>query len=184
MNKSLVLRALVVIGVAVAITACGSDDTPETPDANDADATQDSGDTNAEDTADDGDTANDTDEEQGAPAETTIPAGAVAATESFPFPVPEGWTERIAFEAIQIGASDAMSATYEFTEDFATAATPYKDLLNAAGFTSDTYLPGEMTNEASITADGAINGVNYSGLIDFDTHADGYQRASINLVVE
>lgn len=178
MTRNVVMRALAVLGLAIAVTACGSDDTTDTPDSNDAVETQDT-----DDSHDDG-TTNDGEGEQSTPAETTIPAGAVAAIESFPFPVPEDWIERIAFEEIEIGASEAMSATYEFSGDFTAAASMYRDMLNTAGFTSEDYPLGEMTNDASITVDGVINGVTYSGTVDFDTHADGYQRATIDLVVQ
>lgn len=116
--------------------------------------------------------------------EVSIPAGAVAATTDFPFPVPEGWSALEEFEAGQIGKSEAMYAGYEYPGAAADAAQTYQDLLVAAGYIIHPDLLGATLHEAAFIVEGPVNGTLYKGSITFNTHADGYQRAAINLTVE
>lgn len=111
----------------------------------------------------------------------TIPAGARAASADFPFPVPEDWEELEAFAPMESGMKRGMSGTLRFPGDARTAADHYMDLLNEAGFPADNYLPGEAGNDASLYADGKINGQPYGALINFDTDAAGTPRAIIML---
>lgn len=118
----------------------------------------------------------------GAPiGDVTIPAGARAASVDLPFPVPEDWEELEGFAPMESGAKSGMSGMLRFSGDARTAADHYMDLLNAAGFPADNYLPGETGNDASLYADGKINGQLYGALINFDTDAAGTQRAIIML---
>lgn len=113
--------------------------------------------------------------------ETTMPSGARPASDSFPFPVPEDWAELHPFTEEKIGASMAMVATYEFPGDAKSAAALYEQLLKSGGFEAYPYAPGELVNDASLMVEGTVSGEDYKGGIDFDTTAEGTQRASIHL---
>lgn len=113
--------------------------------------------------------------------DTTIPDGARAATPEFPFPVPDGWEEMEPFTEEKIGKAMAMSAVYAHPGDAETAAETYGQLLKAAGFDVHSNPLGEVTNDASIMVEGAVNGVAYKGGLDFDTNAGGTARVRINL---
>jgi hypothetical protein len=129
------------------------------------------------------DTDESSDESAGG-TEITIPDGARAASAEFPFPVPEGWAELGPFAESKLGKDMTMSGSYEYPGDAKVAAAEYMALLTAAGFNAYTYAPGELTNKASIAAEGIINGKPYFALLNFDVHADGYQRVSIIAIEE
>lgn len=135
------------------------------------------GDTDVVDAAD-----GDAEEPAGADTDTSIPAGAYAAQGEFPFPIPEGWTELDPFTEDTLGKDASMYGSVEYPGDAKDAAAVYLDVLRAAGFDAYAYAPGEMTNQASLAAEGRINGTPYIAILDFDVHADGYQRVSINAV--
>ncbi|MGO3147386.1 MAG: hypothetical protein ACTIJ6_06880 [Leucobacter sp.] len=119
-----------------------------------------------------------------AAAETTIPEGALAASSDFPFPVPEGWDELEPFTEEKIGKDTAMSAVYAHPGDAETAAATYETILKAAGFDAYSHPLGELTNAASLMAEGTVNGVAYAGGLDFDTNSEGVARVRINLTEE
>lgn len=114
-------------------------------------------------------------------AEVTIPAGAYAAHADFPFPVPEGWAVLDPFTEGKLGKDVSIDGSVEYPGDAKAAAGTYLDVLNAAGFDAYTYGPGELTNQASLAAEGVIGGVAYVAILNFDVHADGYQRVSITI---
>lgn len=112
-------------------------------------------------------------------SEITIPAGAYAASDEFPFPVPEGWAVLDEFTEGTLGKDVSMDGSVEYPGDAKEAASTYLALLKDAGFDAYTYAPGELTNQASLAAEGAINGIIYLTILNFDVHADGLQRVSI-----
>lgn len=117
-----------------------------------------------------------------ASAETTIPAGAYAASAEFPFPIPDGWGVIYPFTEGKLGKDVSMDASIEYPGDAKDAAASYLSVLTAAGFEAGTYGPGELTNQASLYAKGRINGISYSAILNFDVHADGLQHVSITAV--
>lgn len=128
-----------------------------------------------------GDSATSGDDADAGGTETTIPSGARAGSDSFPFPVPEDWIEIDPFTEGKIGGSMGMSASYEFVGDAETTATSYEDLLRTAGFVIHPNPLGAAVNDASFIVEGTVNGDKYKGTIDFSTIADGTPRAAINL---
>lgn len=114
-------------------------------------------------------------------AEGSIAVGGVAASAEFPFPVPEGWEILEPFTAGEMGITPIMYAMVEYPGDAKEAADLYTSLLLASGFSAERYLPGEVTNQASLIASGTINGQAYTGTMDFDVFADGLQKVAINL---
>jgi hypothetical protein len=123
-----------------------------------------------------------TDEESAdAPATTTIPAGARAASADFPFPVPEDWAEHEPFAEEKIGGSAGVYGSLVFPGDAASAAASYQALLRDAGYAVHPHPLGEVTHDAAFIVEGPIDGVAYSGQISFDTIADGTPRVAINL---
>jgi hypothetical protein len=112
-------------------------------------------------------------------AEITIPDGAYAASSAFPFPIPNGWQVLDEFTESRLGKNVSMDASVEYPGDAKDAAATYLDLLKSAGFDAYVYGPGELTNQASLAAEGVINGILYLTILNFDLHADGYQRVSI-----
>lgn len=123
-------------------------------------------------------------EPSGEASDITIPAGAYAASADFPFPVPEGWSILEPFVEGTLGKDVSMDGSVEYPGDAKEAAATYLEVLKAAGFDAYVYAPGELTNQASLAAEGSINGTQYTAIINFDVHADGYQRASITAVEE
>lgn len=124
------------------------------------------------------------DEVQGTPGgETTIPDGARAASAEFPFPVPEDWAELEPFTEEKLGKDITMSGGFEYPGDAKTAAAHYQQLLIAAGFDAYPYGPGELTNQASIAAEGVVNGEMRIAILNFDVFADGYQRVVITVAL-
>lgn len=115
-------------------------------------------------------------------SEISIPSGAYAASAEFPFPVPEGWSILDPFVEGKLGKDISMDGSIEYPGDAKDAAATYLDLLKAAGFDAYTYGPGELTNQASLAAEGMISGTSYTAILNFDTHADGLQRVSITAV--
>lgn len=127
----------------------------------------------------------DTDVETDAAAsEVTIPSGAYAASGALLFPVPEGWAELDPFEESKLGKDVTVSGSVEYPGDAKDAAATYLAVLKAAGFNAYTYAPGELTNPASLAAEGLIGGIPHFALLNFNVHADGYQRVSIVIVEE
>ena len=114
----------------------------------------------------------------------SIPSGAVTASETFPFPIPENWAELDAFTEKKVGKDVAMYAAYEYPGEAADAAEYYKSLLALAGYQVRDDPLGALTNQASVWVEGPVNGVFYKGNIAFDSYADGTQRAVINLTEE
>jgi len=112
-------------------------------------------------------------------AEITIPAGAYAASAEFPFPIPDGWEVLDEFTEGTLGKDITMDGSIEYPGDARDAAATYLSLLKEAGFDAYTYAPGEATNQASLAAEGVINGTLYLAILNFDVHADGYQRVSV-----
>lgn len=112
-------------------------------------------------------------------AEVTIPAGAYAASAEFPFPVPDGWTILDEFTEGRLGKDVTMDGSIEYPGDAKDAAATYLSVLKEAGFDAYTYAPGEATNQASLAAEGIINDTLYLAILNFDVHADGYQRVSV-----
>lgn len=122
------------------------------------------------------------DETNGAPGgETSIPTGARAASADFPFPVPADWAELDPFVEEKVGKDITMYGAVEYPGDAKTAAAHYRELLIAAGFDAYPYAPGELTNQASLAAEGVVDGEMRLAIINFDVHADGSQRASIHV---
>lgn len=117
-----------------------------------------------------------------AAGEASIPSGARAASAEFPFPVPEEWQELEPFVEGTIGKDTAMSAIYAHPGDAETAAGVYEQILKAAGFDAYANPVGALTNDASLMAEGLVNGVAYKGSLDFDTNAEGVARVRINLI--
>lgn len=114
-------------------------------------------------------------------AETTMPSGARPAGVGLAFPVPEGWPEIYPLTEEKVGGSMAWTAAFEFDGDAKSAAGEYQGLLKDAGFDANPYAPGEMTNDASLFAEGNVAGEFYKAFINFDTMADGTPRASLHL---
>ncbi len=112
-------------------------------------------------------------------ADTTIPPGASAASAEFPFPVPEGWAVLHEFTEEKVGKQLTMGGSVEYPGEAKDAAATYLRILKEAGFDASTYAPGELTNQASLVAEGAIQGTHYVVLLNFDVHADGHQHVSI-----
>lgn len=112
-------------------------------------------------------------------SEITIPSGAYAASAAFPFPVPEGWAVLDDFVEGTLGKDVTMDGSVEYPGDAKEAAATYLGVLKDAGFDAYTYAPGEITNPASLAAEGVINGTLYLTILNFDVHADGLQRVSI-----
>lgn len=117
-----------------------------------------------------------------ASSDTVIPAGAYAASDAFPFPIPDGWTILDPFTEGKLGKDVSIDGSVEYPGDAKAAAATYLDLLKAAGFVAYTYAPGEITNQASLAAEGSIDGTDYTAILNFDVHADGLQRVSITIV--
>lgn len=115
------------------------------------------------------------------PADSTIPAGARAASEQFPFPVPEDWPELMAFTEEKIGKAVGMSGSFAHPGEAQSDAEVYRQLLKRAEFAIHPNPLGEQVHAASFIVEGAIQGTAYSGTIDFDTDAGGTQRVVINL---
>ncbi|MDO5676171.1 MAG: hypothetical protein Q4G35_01550 [Propionibacteriaceae bacterium] len=123
-------------------------------------------------------------EPQSTPAtsDTVIPPGAYAASDAFPFPIPEGWEILDPFTEGTLGKDVSIDGSVEYPGDAKEAAATYLDLLKTAGFDAYTYAPGEITNQASLAAEGNINGTAYTAILNFDVHADGSKRVSITIV--
>lgn len=123
-------------------------------------------------------------EPQSTPAssDTVIPPGAYAASEAFPFPIPEGWEILDSFTEGTLGKDVSIDGSVEYPGDAKGAAATYLDLLKTAGFDAYTYAPGELTNQASLAAEGSIDGTVYNAILNFDVHADGLHRVSITIV--
>lgn len=119
-----------------------------------------------------------------AASDITIPAGAYAASGDLLFPIPDGWAELDPFTEGKLGKDVTTSGSVEYPGDAQEAAATYLAVLKAAGFDAYTYAPGELTNKASLAAEGMINGLPYFALLNFDVHADGYQRVSIIIIEE
>lgn len=115
-------------------------------------------------------------------AETSIPAGAYAASAEFPFPIPDGWEILDPFVEGKLGKDSSMDGSVEYPGDAKDAATTYLTILKDAGFNAYPYGPGELTNQASLAAEGRINDIGYTAILNFDVHADGLQRVSITAV--
>lgn len=164
------LSALVIASLAgLTLVGCAASPTP--PAAPPCEQSADVDDAPAEDVADEGAGA----------GETTIPAGARAASPDFPFPVPEDWAELDPFLEEKLGKDITMYGSVEYPGDAKTAAAHYRELLVAAGFDAYPYGPGELTNEASLAAEGVVAGEMRIAIINFDVHADGLQRVSITV---
>lgn len=116
-----------------------------------------------------------------AAAATAMPDGARPARSEFPFPVPADWPELTPFTEEKIGKNIGMSAVYGFPEDATSAAESYRQLLEKAGFTVHPHPLGEQVHAASFVAEGSIDGVGYSGTLNFDTDVEGTHRVVINL---
>jgi len=134
-------------------------------------------------------------EEQGAPSEEggdeaepdagqAVPEGARPGSAGFPFPVPVDWEELEPFQVIKIGKDPAMAAAFIYPGDADAAAESYQELLEAAGFTIHPNPLGDVVNAASFIAEGLVDGVAYSGTLDFDEIADGTPRVAINLTAD
>lgn len=163
-------RLAVCIVLLFTLTSCASDPSGSAPDAQAAETnhTQEAAPEQSPDT----DGAADV-------GEISIPAGAYAASAEFPFPVPNGWTILDEFTEGTVGGDVTMDGSIEYPGDAKDAAATYLSLLTAAGFDAYTYAPGEATNQASLAAEGVINGILYLAILNFDVHADGYQRVSV-----
>lgn len=112
-------------------------------------------------------------------ADIIIPAGAYAASGDLLFPIPDGWAELDPFTPGKLGKDVTTSGSVEYPGDAKESAAIYFGVLEAAGFVVNTYPLGEVTNKASIMAEGMIGGVPHFALLNFNEHADGYQRVSI-----
>lgn len=164
-------RSLAVgIALLLGLSGCASDASTSAPEAqvDDTNTSQE----NAPETTPDSET-------EAAGSEVTIPDGAYAASADFPFPVPEGWTVLDKFTAGKLGKDITMDGSVEYPGDAKDAAATYLGVLKDAGFDAYTYAPGELTNQASLAAEGTINGTLYLTILNFDVHADGHQRVSI-----
>lgn len=186
MRRTTATFALVLAGM-LGLTSCASD--PTDPPAADesgttaeSEDTADAADAAADDSADDADSADE--DAPDAATETTIPAGAYAASADFPFPIPEGWEEIYPFTEEKIGKSAAMTAAYAHPGDAESAAATYEELLSSAGFVAYENPVGALTNAASLMVEGVVNGVAYKGPLDFDTDSEGTNRVAINLTEE
>jgi hypothetical protein len=165
--------------LVLVLAGCGSDSSGDTP-SDETTVTQPTSDGSGVDSGADAGTDADAGAGDDAGADgITIPAGAYAASDEFPFPVPEGWQVLDEFVAGTLGKDVTMDGSVEYPGDAKEAAATYLSLLKAAGFDAYTYAPGEVTNQASLAADGVINGTLYLAILNFDVHADGYQRVSI-----
>lgn len=154
-----------------ALSGCASNHSDTTPEVQTADTS------NTQETAPEQSADSEADADV---AETTIPAGSYAASTEFPFPVPEGWAVLDEFAEETVGKDTTMYGSIEYPGDAKDAAAMYLDLLKNAAFDAYTYAPGEATNQASLAAEGVINGTLYLTILNFDVHADGYQRVSIH----
>lgn len=163
---------LLVVGIALllALTGCASNPSSSKPDSQVAD-TNDTQEIPQQQTPDS--------EADPQASGVTIPAGAYAASAEFPFPVPEGWTVLDEFTEGKLGKDITMDGSVEYPGDAKDAAVIYLNLLKDAGFNAYVYAPGELTNQASLAAEGVINDILYLAILNFDVHADGYQRVSI-----
>ena len=167
-------RSAMLIAVLAALSLAGCAATPELAPAEPAEPSVAVGEES---------TTTDGSDDDAAPAagETTIPDGARAASPDFPFPVPEDWAELDPFVEEKLGKDITMAGSVEYPGDAKAAAKHYQELLIAAGFDAYPYGPGELTNQASIAAEGTVNGELRIAIINFDVHADGHQRASITV---
>ncbi|MFC7789401.1 hypothetical protein ACU045_10520 [Microbacterium sp. MAHUQ-60] len=157
------------IAVLLVLTGCASDGPQSASDATGA-ATNTTHETPQEPRTD---SAADVDS-----TEITIPAGAYAASAEFPFPIPEGWAVLDEFVEGKLGKDITVDGSVEYPGEAKDAAATYLTLLKDAGFDAYTYSPGELTNQASLAADGFINGTRYLTILN-DVHADGKQRVSV-----
>lgn len=117
-------------------------------------------------------------------ADISIPDGAYAASGNLLFPIPEGWNELEPLTEGKLGKDITTSGSVEYPGDAQGDAATYLEVLKAAGFNAYTYAPGELTNKASLAAEGFIDGTEYFAMLNFDEHADGFQRVSITIVEE
>lgn len=169
MNRTLAAIAVLLLGAA-GLTACATDAPASglsTPPA--SSSTQESASSNGGDAVEPG-TSN-----------SVMPEGARPGSAEFPFPVPEDWPELMPFTEEKIGKALGMSASYEHPGDATSAAETYRQLLEKAGFDVHPNPLGEQVHAASIIAKGDIEGVDYSGTLDFDTDAENTPRVVINL---
>lgn len=158
------------IALLLALTGCAFDPSNSAPDTQVADTNK-MQETTAEPSPDS--------EADADASEITVPAGAYAASAEFPFPVPKGWAVLDEFAEGTLGTDVTMNGSIEYPGDAKDAAATYLSLLQDAGFDAYTYAPGEATNQASLAAEGVINGTAYLAILNFDVHADEYQRVSI-----
>src|SRR5690606_8546672 len=144
-------RSAMLIAVLAALSLAGCAATPELAPAEPAEPSVAVGEES---------TTTDGSDDDAAPAagETTIPDGARAASPDFPFPVPEDWAELDPFVEEKLGKDITMAGSVEYPGDAKAAAKHYQELLIAAGFDAYPYGPGELTNQASIAAEGTVNG--------------------------
>jgi len=165
----------VALGTALllALTGCAAESAEPSPQAQTADAG-----TSQSTAPDQGSSP----EPSAGSSETSIPAGAYAASADFAFPVPEGWAVLEPFVEGTLGKDVAVHGSVEYPGDAKAAAATYLELLKAAGFNAYTYGPGELTNQASLAAEGTIGGTAYTAILNFDVHADGLQHVSIAVV--
>ncbi|NLE97107.1 MAG: hypothetical protein GX596_03850 [Propionibacterium sp.] len=168
---------LVVAACALALAGCGGESPAPAQEPEPAAAAAEPADEEPDETPADEVAARDE------PAGTTIPDGAVPASSDFPFPVPEGWALLEPFAEGSIGGSDAVTGILEFPGDAEEAAAHYEALLKSAGYDAYPFALGAVVNDASILVEVEVAGTMYKGGIDFNTHADGFQKAVINLTV-
>lgn len=169
MNRTLAVLAALLLG-ATGLTACAAESPASPP--KEAPAIQSSTDADPEDA-----------DEPAAPEgkASVMPPGARPASAEFPFPVPEDWAENWPFTEEKIGKEMGMAGSFVYPGDAASAAEEYKQLLQQAGFEIHPNPLAEQVNQAAFIAEGDVNGVRYSGTLDFDTDAEGTQSVSINL---
>lgn len=119
-------------------------------------------------------------------SEVTMPAGAKPGSAEFPFPVPESWPEMEPFRLGTTGKKESWDAIFVYpdADKAQEAAEHYRALLTSAGYRIDNNPLGEVVHLASFIVQGPVDGVMYSGSINFDTDAGGTARAIINLVVQ
>lgn len=111
----------------------------------------------------------------------SMPDGARPGSADFPFPVPQDWPEQNTFHEDKIGKDISWSGSFVYPGDSQAAAATYRQLLEGAGFIIHPNPLGEVVNEASFIAEGKVNGVAYTGPLDFDVQLGGDQVVSINL---
>lgn len=94
----------------------------------------------------------------------------------FPLPILDGWVEGVPFGEPTTGSKKGWFAEYHYENDIDDNVKQYDQVLSELGYSVVGHELVEVALGKGYYVIGHISGISYSGVVVFDTNADGQKR--------